>query len=156
MDDEVSVEVDDSTNFINISLYDTRSSSTILKVAAYTIATDIIDTIFNKVQTPSEEQKYLSLVIVVTGSTESSVQKRYCVRTLKPQEYILDIESQLKEKLFLKYQLNDCTSKWYFKDIRCSPLELDEDCDHVRGELLDDETEISLSDLACIKHAERS
>ena len=156
MDDEVSVEVDDSTNFINISLYDTRSSSTILKVAAYTIASDLIDTIFNKVQTPLEEQKYLSLVIVVTGSTESSVQKRYCVRTLKSQEYILDVESQLKEKLFLKCQLNDFTSRWYFKDIRCSPLELGEDCDHVRSELLDDETEISLSDLACIKHAERS
>ena len=156
MDDEVSVEVDDSANFININLYDTRSSSTILKVAAYTVANDLIDTIFNKVETPLEEQKYHSLVIVVTGSNESSIQKRHCVRTLKSQEYILDVESQLKEKLVSKYQLHDFTSRWYFKDIRCSPLELGDDCDHFRGELLDDETEISLSDLACIKHAERS
>ena len=156
MEDEVSLEADDSADFININLYDTRSSSTILKVAAYTITKDLIDTIFNKVETPLEEQKYFSLVVVLTGSTDSSVQKRHCIRTLRSLEYILDVESKLKEKFVSKYQLNSYTSRWYFKDIRCSPLELGEARDHVRGELLDDEIEISLSDLACIMHAEKS
>lgn len=145
------------TEFINVSLYDTLSSSTILKVTSETIASDLTETIFKKVEVSVDDQKYFKLVFVVTGLRDSIKRtRRHCIRTLRHDDRVLNVESQMMEKQVLKWQFKDTTSRWFFKDTRSAPLELGEACDLTEDESSDDDTEISLNDFSCIQQADRS
>jgi hypothetical protein len=145
------------TEFINVSLYDTLSSSTILKVTSETVASDLIETIFRKVEVSVDDQKYFKLVFVVTGLRDSIKRtRRHCIRTLRHDDKVLSVESQMMEKQVLKWQFKDTTSRWFFKDTRSAPLELGEACDLTEDESSDDDAEISLNDFSCIQQADRS
>lgn len=145
------------TEFINVSLYDTLCSSTILKVTSETVTSDLIETIFKKVEVSVDDQKYFKLVFVVTGLRNSVKRtRRHCIRTLRYDERVLTVESQMMEKQILKWKFKDTTSRWFFKDTRSAPLELGEACDLTEDESSDDDTEISLNDFSCIQQADRS
>jgi hypothetical protein len=145
------------TEFINVSLYDTLSSSTILKVTSETVTSELIETIFKKIDVSVDDQKYFKLVFVVTGLRDSIKRtRRHCIRTLRHDDRVLYVESQMMEKQILKWQFKDTTSRWFFKDTRSAPLELGEACDLTEDESSDDDTEISLNDFSCIQQADRS
>ena len=157
MDNTVIGDNHEPTEFINVSLYDTLSSSTILRVTSETVTSDLIETIFKKVEIPVDDQKYFNLVFVVTGLRDSIKRtRRHCIRTLRPDERILHVESHITEKQSLKWQFKDTITRWFFKDTRSAPLELGEACDLTEDESSDDDAEISLNDFSCIQQADRS
>lgn len=152
-------EKDDRVKFISISLYDTLSSCTILRVTADTNVDDLMTTILSKVEILPNDYKYYTLVLVISGISELPDRcNHHCVRTLLPNEIILNVESELTMKQTLKYSLIHCSIQWYFKDIRSDPLELGEVGDLIEGESSDEEEEeeISLNDLSYIMQAEQT
>ena len=154
MDEIKEFDADDGTQFIKVSLYDTKFSSTVLKANADTTTACLIEAINNKIEIAVEDRKYFNLVLVVTGQSDYSDRStRHCLRTLKTTENVLDIESQLRKRQTLRHRFHSCCSRWYFKDMRTSPLELGDACDLTGDCSSDEDEEISLNDLSCITSA---
>ena len=147
---------DDGTSFINVSLYDTKFTSTILKTAIDTVTSHLVEAIVNKIEITVEDQKYYKLVLVVLCLSNCTEQgSRYCIRTLGQNEIVLDIESQLMRRQTVKHPFHTSSSRWFFKDIRSSPLALGIEADLSCDESSDEEDEISHNDLSCISQAHR-
>jgi hypothetical protein len=152
-------EKDDRVKFISISLYDTLSSCTILRVTSETNVDFLLTTILNKVEILPNDYKYYNLVLVISGISELPDRcNHHWVRTLLPNEIVLNVESELTMKQTLKYSLIHCSIQWYFKDVRSDPLEIGEVGDLIQGESSDEEEEeeISLNDLSYIMQAEQT
>jgi hypothetical protein len=64
-------ESDDANHFIKVNLYE-LSSCTILKVTTDTSVADLMGTILDKVEITVDDQKYYTLVLVITGISDSS------------------------------------------------------------------------------------
>jgi hypothetical protein len=148
-----STDDDDLTHLINVNIYDTHSSSTILKIYSNTMANDICKAIANKIDLSPEDAKFHSLVLVLTVFNTVKNYNIHCVRTLRPTETIIDVLSKLIGKLSSKHKINDTkelrdSARWYYKDIRTVPIDLG-DAGEVSGEYSsDEESNISHSDLA--------
>lgn len=158
MDDIKEVDQDDGTQFIKVDLYDTSFTSTILRTAVDTTTGHLVDAIINKIEISADDQKYHKLVLVVTSVNDNSKKcSKHCIRTLRRHEIVLDVESQLRRRETLKYQLHTSSSRWFFKDIRSSPLELGEAFDLSGDESPEEgEEEISLNDLSSMSQTHRS
>lgn len=151
---------DESTQLMTVNIYDTHSATTILKVNSETRACDICKAIAHKFDISSDNAKFHSLVLVLTAYNSANKYNTHCVRTLTQNECPLDIRGILISKLIDKYNISDAkevanTVRWYYKDIRTSPIEFG-DSGEVSGEYSsDDEEVISHSDLAYLAKAER-
>ncbi len=151
----------ETTQFINVDIYDTHSSSTILKINSSIKSIDICRAIAHKIDLSPDEAKYYDLVLIVSmTNSKFSSPPSHCVRTLKQNEHILDTLSVLMSKLLDKYNPS-CDKgfkseiRWFYKDERTSPIDLG-DSGEVFGEYSSDEDEpISHSDLAYLAKAER-
>lgn len=146
---------EESTQLLNVSLYDTRSTNTILEVTTETTTSDLLETIFNKTEICIEDQQHFKLVLVITGSNASRRNStRHCVKTLQPQDLVLSSQVQLQNKLQARHPIKETSVRWFFKDVRSLPLELGEACDLTGDDSSEDDDEISLNDLSCIKQAD--
>ena len=155
-DDIKEVDQDDGTHFIKVSLYDTKFTSTILKTAMDTVTSYLVEAIVNKVEITVDDQKFYKLVLVVMSLSNCTKQvSRYCIRTLRQNEIVLDVESQLTRRQTLKHPFHTSSSRWFFKDIRSSPLDLGIAADLSCDESSDEDDEISHNDLSCISQTHR-
>jgi len=138
---------------------ETRSLSTFQQAYPTTLAYDLCDAIINKMDLTPEDAKFYRLILVHTGQSETSSGVQHCVRTLKDHEKVIEVLRSVTEKQRVRNnRLQDgsqSSNRWYFKDIRTYPLELESSGDVSGESSSDEEEEISLSDLAYLRQGER-
>jgi hypothetical protein len=153
-------EEDDSNHLINVNIYDSHSSFSILRLNSTAKASDICGAIAYKNDLCLDDSKFHSLVLVVTVFNADTKGNIHCVRTLNQNECVMEIRGVLISKLLEKYNIYDSKEvsdsvRWFYKDIRTSPIDFG-DAGEVCGEYSsDEEEEISHSDLAYLAKAER-
>jgi hypothetical protein len=167
---------DSDNKYIRILINDIDNlsiSHTILQANATTTASEIIESIANKIKISSEDLKHYSLVLVYTrfnekGSSSKSPNSKYqIVKSLKSNDILLNVLENIINKQTIKYQKkirnsnlisplsNKNFSKWYFKDKRRIPLDLDETGDVSGNSSSEEEDEISLNDFTYLTQGER-
>lgn len=176
-----SVDVDDDEDSdnkcIKIYINDNLSiSSTMIQVNSTTIASEIIESIANKIKISPEDLQHYSLILVYTrfneqqSSSKSPTKRKskyHIVKTLKSNDILLNTLEHIINKQALKHKKkirnstlispisNNNFSKWYFKDVRKTPLDLEETGDVSGNSSSDEEDEISLNDFTYLRQGDR-
>ena len=148
---------DESEQFIEVALYDTQFTSTVLRVTSITLTSDLIEVIVGKTDIIPDEQPFFTLVLVVTGINDSKYRTvRHCLRTLQSDECIANVLQQFSEKQSQRYRFTETSSRWFFKDTRTLPIDLGDNGEVIGEESTsDDEDEMTLNDLSYIMQADR-
>ncbi|KAJ1414450.1 hypothetical protein B484DRAFT_401765 [Ochromonadaceae sp. CCMP2298] len=149
---------DDRENIINVNIYDTHAANGNFKVLQRTTAADISRIILSKRDMLTSESRFFSLVLVVTAANPAKKADTHCLRTLKANEALLEVQASIVLRLSQRLHKDVCktaSARWFFKDMRTNPIELGASAD-VTGEYSSDEDEeISQSDLSYLAKSER-
>jgi hypothetical protein len=150
----------DGERVLTVNIYDTHASNANFKVKPATTAAEICKIILSKRDILSSESKYFSVVLVVTAFNAVKKVETHCLRTLKPNECLLEVQRTICTKMISKCGIADeskleNSAKWYFKDMRSNPIDLGSTSD-ICGEYdSDEDEEISHSDLSYLAKSER-
>lgn len=145
---------------LTVNIYDAHASNANFKVKPITTAAEICKIILSKRDILASESKYFSVVLVVTAFSAAKKVETHCLRTLKPNEFLLDVEQTIRTKMAAKCGIADeskleRSEKWYFKDMRSNPIDLGSTSD-ICGEYdSDEDEEITPSDLSYLAKSER-
>jgi hypothetical protein len=151
----------DYKRMITVHLYDTLDSKSIdFIVDSDTNAEEICQQI--RIQTDPEtiDLRCFSLVLIISILKTYNNSYLHYLRTLKNHECLNEIKQEVIDKQMQQFHQRDkssldVTSRWYFKDIRTNPIELNESGDIMGETSSDDEEEISQSDLSYLAKSER-
>ena len=150
----------DEERVVTVNIYDTHASNANFKVKPTTTAAEICKIILSKRDILSSESRFFSIVVVVTAFNATKKVETHCLRTLKPNETLIEVQQTIVLKMMEKCCIPDQskvdnTAKWYFKDMRTNPIELGATSE-ICGEYDSDEDEIiSPSDLSYLAKSER-
>ena len=97
----------DDEHVITVNIYDTRASNANFKVKQTTTAAEICKIILSKRDILSSESRFFSLVVVVTAFNPSKKIETHCLRTLKPNETLLDVQKLIMTKMMKKCSISD-------------------------------------------------
>jgi hypothetical protein len=154
---EATEEVD---KIVTVNIYETHASIANFKVKKATTAAEICKIILSKRDILQAESRFFSLVLVITAFNSAKKSDTHCLRTLKPHELLLEVQQTIIDKTMVKYGIKDLaklanSSRWFFKDMRATPIDLGTSAE-VSGEYSSDEDdEISQSDLSYLAKSER-
>lgn len=149
----------DEQTVLYVTIYDQRPLRQVsLKINRKITGKDVCQAIASMIDLQRESQFY-SLVLVATTYDAAKKSNMFCVRTLKNTEQVIRTMDTFLVTITDKFNIADTLKlkrsiKWFYKDVRSSPLELGE------GEMVgeydsDDEEELSHSDLAYLTKSER-
>ena len=151
---------DEQVQSIRICVYERSTTSLTLEVNPLTLASEVCEKISTKLRFSVDEKKFYTLILVHTGLNESANANYHFLRTLKNDEKVLSVVNFVADKQRSKFgQLKSSyrsLSRWYYKDIRTSPIDLG-DSGEISGESSseDEESEISLDDMAYLRQGDR-
>ena len=136
----------DEERVVTVNIYDTHASNANFKVKPTTTAAEICKIILSKRDILSSESRFFSIVVVVTAFNATKKVETHCLRTLKPNETLIEVQQTIVLKMMEKCCIPDQskvdnTAKWYFKDMRTNPIELGATSE-ICGEYDSDEDEI--------------
>ena len=132
---------------ITVNIYD-QTDNTNVQVSSTTTARNICQIILSGRDILPSEARFFTLVLIVS-SVNALKNDVPCLRTLKPEETLFDIQQRVIAKVTSKYgNLDESKSKsktkyavkWYLKDIRTNPIDLGAMAD-ICGEYSSDEDE---------------
>lgn len=152
--------VEEQERIITVNIYDAHASNANFKVKPSTTAADICKIILSKRDILSSESRFFSIVLVVTAFNSLKKNETHCLRTLKPNETLFETHRTIAEKMVSKYGFGgenklENAGRWFFKDMRTSPIDLGANAE-ISGEYESDEDEeISQSDLSYLAKSER-
>ena len=151
----------DYKRMVTVYLYDTLDSKSIdLFVDSNTTAEEICQQIRIKTDPETIDLRCFSLVLIISILKTYNNSYLHYLRTLKNHECLNEIKQLVIDKQMQQFHQRDkssldITSRWYFKDIRTNPIELNESGDIMGETSSDDEEEISQSDLSYLAKSER-
>lgn len=151
----------DYKRMITVHLYDTLDSKSIdFIVDSDTNAEEICQQIRTKTDPETIDLRCFSLVLIISILKTYNNSYLHYLRTLKNHECLNEIKQEVIDKQMQQFHQRDkssldVTSRWYFKDIRTNPIELNESGDIMGETSSDDEEEISQSDLSYLAKSER-
>ncbi len=157
---------------IDVNVWDTLLPSISIQICSSKRASSICAEVAAKINLPSSELDFFSLILVHVQLNELTSGNSYFLRTLNGNDIAVDIRdnivathlqsSENDGKIYCAYQFDstnpipnrawDC--KWYFKDIRSCPISFDDSGD-ISGASSDDEEELSPQDFSYLKMGER-
>lgn len=146
---------------IKVGIYDTLSSTTVLKITPTTTASEICIAIANKIDLSPDQAKYHNLILVYTGFSDKGSRKFYCVRTIRSKECVLRTlnaviaKQNKKHSLDRDYESSLSAVRWFYKDARSLPLEFGDSGDVSGNSSSDDEVDLSYDDLSYLRQVER-
>jgi hypothetical protein len=131
---------------MKVVVYDRGSQTINLKISRKNITRDVTKSVSTKLKLNRDEGKVHNLIMVLT-----TTDLKHCIRTLKPDESILDVFETIMKNLCEKYQIADPTKlrssvRWFYKDTRTPPLDLGDSGITVGEYDSDDEENLSESD----------
>lgn len=150
-------DIYNQAKIIKVGIYDT-TQFTILQAFPWTKAAEFCDAIASKIDLTPNDIQYYTLILVHTRTYDSPSKKYHCVCTLRLDDNIIDVLTNVAKKQAHKFKDDGsanvyCT--WYYKDIRTSPLRISETGDLSGNSSTESEHDLPLSDLSYLRQGER-
>eukprot|EP01041_Mallomonas_annulata_P006308 gene6308-12766_t len=132
---------------------DGRNGSPLISmpISSSTTAKDFCNKLAQHIGIIEAESSYFSLVLVISRTLEDL--SYHTLHTLKDDEMLITEHDRILTKYSSKSSSSSILSRWFYKDIRTDPIDLDGE---ISGDSSsDDENEVSMSDLKYLVQGER-